>query len=71
MKKSLISSHSAYHRPRDKLVTYYDTSVSTALYLYIHKAKIIGINVFRTEISSPLVAYSVAFLPAYNAPPTP
>jgi hypothetical protein len=23
MKKSLISSHSAYHRPRDKLVTYY------------------------------------------------
>ena len=22
MKKSLISSHSAYHRPRDKLVTY-------------------------------------------------
>ena len=25
MKKSLISSHSAYHRPRDKLVTYYLT----------------------------------------------
>ena len=25
MKKSLISSHSAYHRPRDKLVTYYFT----------------------------------------------
>ena len=26
MKKSLISSHSAYHRPRDKLVTYYLTA---------------------------------------------
>ena len=26
MKKSLISSHSAYHRPRDKLVTYYCTA---------------------------------------------
>ena len=26
MKKSLISSHSAYHRPRDKLVTYYLSS---------------------------------------------
>ena len=23
MKKSLISSHFAHHRPRDKLVTYY------------------------------------------------
>lgn len=40
-------------------------------YIYTYKAKIIGINLFRTEISSPLVAYSVAFLPAYNAPPTP
>lgn len=25
MKKSLISSHFAHHRPRDKLVTYYLT----------------------------------------------
>ena len=43
--------------------------VQRYIYTYIHKAKIIGINLFRTEISSPLVAYSVAFLPAYNAPP--
>ncbi len=26
MKKSLISSHFAHHRPRDKLVTYYLTA---------------------------------------------
>ena len=26
MKKSLISSHFAHHRPRDKLVTYYCTA---------------------------------------------
>ena len=31
MKKSLISSHSAYHRPRDKLVTYYLTAYDLAV----------------------------------------
>ncbi len=31
MKKSLISSHSAYHRPRDKLVTYYLTTYDLAV----------------------------------------
>ena len=31
MKKSLISSHFAHHRPRDKLVTYY-------IYCYQRKA---------------------------------
>ena len=27
MKKSLISSHFAHHRPRDKLVTYYQNTM--------------------------------------------
>ena len=30
MKKSLISSHSAYHRPRDKLVTYFTKAFKKA-----------------------------------------
>ena len=42
MKKSLISSHFAHHRPRDKLVTYYlcQNSRCQAFYkvhaIYVH-----------------------------------
>ena len=32
MKKSLISSHFAHHRPRDKLVTYYHNTIEEAIY---------------------------------------
>ena len=31
MKKSLISSHFAHHRPRDKLVTYYSASLAGSM----------------------------------------